>query len=88
MKIKFVKTALGRPEYSVGETYEFNGPIEEGYARKFLDREWAVPADKPAKDHVEQKAEVDEAAATREAKENAAYAAQVKAGERGPAAKK
>jgi ribosomal protein L9 len=88
MKIKFVKTAPGRPEYSLGETYEFTGPLEESYARKYMDRGWAVAADTPAKDHVERKTADAEAMAAREAKEKAEYKAKVEAGERGPKARK
>lgn len=50
MKVRMLETPKGRLQYLKGETYEFNGPIEEGYARKFIARGWAEPADKAAKD--------------------------------------
>lgn len=50
MKIKMIETPKGRPEYKAGETYEFNGPLEEGYARKFVARGWAEPVDGSAKE--------------------------------------
>lgn len=41
MKIKFIARPLGRPEYKIGDEIEFNGPIDEGYARKYIARGWA-----------------------------------------------
>lgn len=48
MKIKMLETPKGRAEYEKGQTYDFNGPVEEGYARKFIARGWAEPVDKAA----------------------------------------
>jgi hypothetical protein len=42
MKLRFVQKAPGRHEYQVGKIYDFNGPVEEGYAAKYIDRGWAV----------------------------------------------
>jgi hypothetical protein len=41
MKIKFTAKPLGRPEYKIGNEVEFNGRIDEGYARKYIARGWA-----------------------------------------------
>lgn len=84
MKIKFVQKPIGRPEYNIGDVVEFNGPVEESYARKFLARGWAEPADKDSKSHVEKTAAEAEETAVREAKERAAYKTAVEAGQRGP----
>jgi hypothetical protein len=48
MKIKFVKGhkpkghAEDIPDYKMGEVYDFNGPVAEGYARKYIERGYAV----------------------------------------------
>ena len=41
MKIRFIVSPPGRPEYKKGDVREFNGRIEEGYARKYVARGWA-----------------------------------------------
>ena len=41
MKLKFVEAPKGR-HYKVGEVVDFTGPVAEGYARKYMDRGWAV----------------------------------------------
>lgn len=83
MKIKFLETPKGRPEYKKGETYEFNGAIEEIYARKYLARGWAEPADKPAEkvaaeDRVRKTAEA-QAAIDQAEKDRAEAEARIKA---------
>lgn len=40
MKIKFTESPKGR-EYKKGDEVDFVGSIEEGYARKYVDRGWA-----------------------------------------------
>ncbi len=45
MKIRFLERPLGRPEYQKGQTCEFNGAIDEGYARKYIARGWAELVD-------------------------------------------
>jgi hypothetical protein len=42
MKVKFIESPNGRKEYEVGDVVEFVGFVEETYARKYIDREWAV----------------------------------------------
>jgi len=45
MKIKFIMQPTGgRREFKVGDIVEFNGPVPEGYARKYIDRGWAEKA--------------------------------------------
>ncbi|RWF66852.1 hypothetical protein [Mesorhizobium sp.] len=83
MKIKFIQKPKGR-DYNVGDVVDFNGPVEESYATKFLNRGWAEPADDEAATHVEKTAADAEAAAARDAKANADYKAAVKTGKRGP----
>ncbi len=52
MKIKFNVAPKAR-DYKVGDVVEFNGPIPEGYARKYINRGWAEeyvePKPEPAK---------------------------------------
>jgi hypothetical protein len=45
MKIKFLQSPNGRKQYSAGDVVEFVGPVEETYARKYIEREWAALAD-------------------------------------------
>lgn len=50
MRLKFLTAAPGR-DFKPGETRDFNGPVEEGYARKYIDRGWAeevIPPPPPA----------------------------------------
>jgi hypothetical protein len=42
MKIRFVQPPKGGRSFKVGDEAEFNGPIEEGYARKYIARGWAI----------------------------------------------
>ena len=44
MKIEFVQASKGR-DFKVGDVVEFEGKVEEGYARKYIQRGWAKPAD-------------------------------------------
>lgn len=50
MKIRFVEKPPGR-DYAVGHVEEFNGPVPEGYAQKYINRGWAVDVtdEKPVK---------------------------------------
>jgi hypothetical protein len=41
MKIKFIEAPKGR-DFKVGDIVELNGPLNEGYARKYINRGWAV----------------------------------------------
>lgn len=41
MRIRFTEAPEGR-DYKVGQVVEFKGPVEETYARKFIQRGWAV----------------------------------------------
>lgn len=43
MKIRFVKTPEGgrKADFKVGDELDLVGPINEGYARKYIDRGWA-----------------------------------------------
>jgi ribosomal protein L9 len=61
MKIKFVEAPIGRPEYKKGDVVDFTGPVAEGYARKYIARGWAEPADKSAKEAAREDAERREA---------------------------
>lgn len=83
MKIKFLQSPKGRPEYQKGETHDFNGPVEESYARKFIDRGWAEPADraaeKAAKEDQDAKVAAAKAAAEQAAKDKAEAEARIKA---------
>ncbi len=82
MKIRMLETPKGRPEYQSRETYDFSG-AEEGYARKFIARGWAEPADKSARDAAreDQERKIAEAAAKadQEARDRAAAEAKLKA---------
>lgn len=75
MKITMLATPKGRPEFKKGETYDFNGAVEESYARKFIARGWAEPADKSAekaaREDRERKEAEARAAAEQAAKEKA-----------------
>ncbi len=47
MRIRFIEVPIGR-DYKVGQVVEFNGAVEQTYARKFITRGWAVDvADDP-----------------------------------------
>ncbi len=51
MKIKFVQRPGGGRDFKVGDEADFNGRIEEGYARKYIDRGWAEEVvEKPVED--------------------------------------
>lgn len=41
MRIKILVTPPGRQHLKVGEVMEFKGPVEEGYAKKYVARGWA-----------------------------------------------
>ena len=42
MKVKFTQTpGYGHP-YKAGDVFESHGPVEEGYARKYVARGWAI----------------------------------------------
>lgn len=47
MKIRFTTAPKGR-DYKVDQVVDFKGKIEEGYARKYIDRGWAVEIDEAA----------------------------------------
>lgn len=83
MKIKFLISPKGRPEYKKGESYDFNGPIEEGYARKFIDKGWAEPVDKAAeraaKEDADKKAAEEKAKVEQDAKDKADTVARIRA---------
>ncbi len=85
MKIKFIESPPARPEYKKGDVVDFNGPVEESYAKKFLLRKWAEPVDKVASSVVEKASQEAKETAADETKQKQAYAAEVKAGARGPA---
>lgn len=84
MKIRFIANPPARPEYKKGDVVEFNGPVEESYAKKFLARGWAEPADKAAKEIVDKSVQEAKMADTEDKQQKADYKAQVEAGQRGP----
>jgi len=47
VKIRFLLQPKGRSEYKAGDVVDFRGKVEEGYARKYIERGWAERADKP-----------------------------------------
>ncbi len=61
MKIKFTEAPKGR-DHKIGDVVEFNGPIPEGYARKYIARGWAEeyvePKPEPKPEPVRQKLEM------------------------------
>jgi hypothetical protein len=73
VKIQFTVKPKGR-HYQAGEVVDFTGWVEEGYAKKYIARGWAVPYDDSAERAAaaEAKAKADaEAAAEAEAKAKA-----------------
>lgn len=40
MKIRFIQSPKGR-DFKVGDVVDFNGAVDEGYARKYIARGWA-----------------------------------------------
>lgn len=42
MKIRFTVDPKGRPEFKKDMVVEFKGALDEGYARKYVARGWAV----------------------------------------------
>jgi hypothetical protein len=87
MKVKMLVTPKGRPEYEKGQTYEFNGPVEETYGRKFIAEGWAEPVDKPARDLAredqDRKAAEARAQAEQDARDKADAAAKLKVSQQG-----
>ena len=81
MKIRFLLQPKGRSEYKAGDVVDFRGKVEEGYARKYIERGWAERADKPkaAVDDAEAKIADDKAKAEAEAKAKADADAKAKA---------
>lgn len=63
MKIRFIVAPKGR-DYKIDQVAEFKGKIEEGYARKYVARGWAVEIDEAAerKERARQAAEAKTAA--------------------------
>lgn len=86
MKVKFTCSPKGRPEYKLGDVVEFKSEVEMTYARKFLARGWAEPADSDATKAIKDIEQDKKDAAALTTKENTVYAEQVRGGERGPAA--
>lgn len=41
MRVRFIEAPKAR-DYRVGDVVDFDGPIPETYARKFINRGWAV----------------------------------------------
>ncbi|EJN11843.1 hypothetical protein PMI42_04858 [Bradyrhizobium sp. YR681] len=73
MKVKMLVTPPGgRREFEKGETYD----LEESYAKKFISRSWAEPADKAAeraaKEEQERSAATAKAKTEQEARDKAA----------------
>ncbi len=79
MKIRMLATPKGRAEYQKGEVYDFNGAIEEGYALKFIDRGWAEPADKAAREAAREEQERREAQAKARTEQDARDKAEAEA---------
>ncbi|XUM25122.1 hypothetical protein ACRAVF_33855 (plasmid) [Bradyrhizobium oligotrophicum S58] len=82
MKIKFLVEPKGRSEYKAGAVVDFRGKVEEGYARKYIERGWAERIDrsKPAVDaEADVKATADQAKDDAEAKAKADADAKMKA---------
>jgi len=80
MKVKMLVTPPGgRREYNQGETFD----IEESYAKKFIERGWAEPADRAAeraaKEERERIAAENKARAEQAAKDRADAEARAKA---------
>jgi hypothetical protein len=46
MKIRFVCSPIGRPEYRIGNEVEFNGSVQKTFARKYIERGWAVEVER------------------------------------------
>lgn len=67
MKIKFVEVAKGGRDFKKGDEVEFVGRIEEGYARKYIDRGWAIDISPKVSEATVATTEADEAAATAQA---------------------
>lgn len=84
MKIKFLISPKGRPEYQAGETHEFKSDVEVTYARKFLAKGWAEPVDGEASKTIGKIKQDEKDKAAQDAKEKADYAAEVRSGQRGP----
>lgn len=87
MKIEFTQAPKGR-DYKVGDVVDFDGSVEETYARKFIARGWAKPVDsaaKQAKDKMETEAKQTQ---TTEAADKAKYKTAVETGQRGPGSQK
>lgn len=78
MKIKFIEAPKGRP-YKAGDIVEFNGGVEEGYARKYIDRGWAEFYDEAAIKEAERQAAAAKAADDAAAKAKASAVDKAKA---------
>lgn len=66
MKIKFTESPKGRPEYKEGDVVDFNGPVAQTYAHKFVRQGVAVefkPTEAPADASDEERRIADRAAA-------------------------
>ncbi len=84
MKIKFLISPKGRPEFQAGETHEFKSGVEMTYAQKFLAKGWAEPVDGEASKAIGKIKQDEKEKSAQDVKERTDYANEVKTGQRGP----